>query len=507
MVSTAPFNGNAQVPAANAAAAATTSTLPPPPASAAATTAATTATAATTTTTATDNTGNNNAIGIGKNAVPIAVLEKINFRCRAVLAGHAKGVTSLAFTPDGTRLVSGSGDGTARVWDAATGACVAQLGSEEAVVAAAKAAAAAEAAANAAKSSNRSNKQANNTSASTLAAEAEAAAKAAAEEATRVAAKTGSHTEGINCVAVSPDGFVIGTASDDATAKLWDAATGSLLRTLRGHTHYVFSIVFSPRAALALTGSFDETVRLWCSRSGALLRTLPAHSDPVTSASFSPDGSKMVTSSLDGLIRVWDADTGRCNATLMVCASAPPPCTYACFTPNGRLIMSSALDGKIRLWDAADGRLAKAFRGHEARNFCSVPALLTYCQSRLSFTRMTKEQQAANSALDRNTRQLAVRTRQVVVVGSEDGSIWAWDAASKAVLSVSPRGPPADDPATAAAGPGHAGAVLCIAGHPGTLPVFASAGGAGDNCVRLWVDVDSVEEEELRGNLVGSGSK
>lgn len=473
------------VPAA-AANAATTTTLPPAFALTAAAPAATAAAATTNTATFEDE------------AAAAASLERINFRCRAVLAGHAKGVTSLAFTPDGARLVSGSGDGTARVWDTVTGECVAQLGSEEAVVAAAKAAAAAEAAANATAKGGADNKGGETASASA------AASSLAAGAAARVAAETGSHTEGINCVAVSPDGFTIGTASDDSTAKLWDAATGALLRTLRGHGHYVFSIAFSPRAALALTGSFDETVRLWCSRSGALLRTLPAHSDPVTSASFSPDGSKVVTSSLDGLIRVWDADTGRCDATLMVCASAPPPCSFACFTPNGHLILSSALDGKVRLWDAADGRLAKAFRGHEARNFCSVPALLAYVPTPLAFSRMSKRQQILNSTVDKLTNQVVDRRRQVIVAGSEDGSIWAWDANSKAVLSVSPRGPPADDPAAAAAGPGHAGAVLCVANHPGALPVFASAGGAGDNCVRVWVDVDAIGHEELRGRLVGS---
>ena len=65
--------------------------------------------------------------------------------------------------------------------------------------------------------------------------------------------------------------------------------------------------------------------------------------------------------------------------------------------------------------------------------------------------------------------------------------------------------PARDDPAAAAAGFGHAGAVLCVAAHPRALPVFASAGGAGDCCVRIWVDADAVTEEELRGNLVGRG--
>ena len=469
MVSTAPFTDAAaaatlRVPAATAATAATLPPPPPPPPSSAAwapppaAPAAAAAAANTTTTANTNNTNTAFGAGVGGGgggggrgaAAPLSSEQQqqqqqqqlsVSFRCRAVLAGHAKGVTSLAFTPDGLRLVSGSGDGTARVWDAATGECVAQLGSEEAVAAAAKAAAAAEAASNAAKSGKaNNNNDATGSAAAAAAARLAAEASAAAEEASRVAAKTGSHTEGINCVAVSPDGFVIGTASDDGTAKLWDAATGALLRTLRGHTHYVFSIAFSPRAAQALTGSFDETIRLWCSRSGALLRTLPAHSDPVTSASFSPDGSKIVSSSLDGLVRVWDAETGRCEATLMVCASAPPPCSFAAYTPNGRLLLSASLDGKIRLWDAADGRLARAFRGHEAKNFCSVPALLTYVPSRPAFARMSERQRALNSVVDRATGQLVARRRQVLVAGSEDGAIWAWDAGSKAPLFVSPRG-------------------------------------------------------------------
>ena len=114
--------------------------------------------------------------------------------------GHGDPVWSAAYSPDGKRIVTASGDQTARIWDAATGEELRQL--------------------------------------------------------------TG-HTGSVNSAAYSPDGKSIVTASWDQTARIWDAATGKELRELSGHSGAVNSAAYSPDGKSIVTASGDQTARIW----------------------------------------------------------------------------------------------------------------------------------------------------------------------------------------------------------------------------------------------------
>mmetsp|Transcript_25825 Transcript_25825/g.103165 ORF Transcript_25825/g.103165 Transcript_25825/m.103165 type:complete len:397 (+) Transcript_25825:62-1252(+) len=105
---------------------------------------------------------------------------------------------------------------------------------------------------------------------------------------------------------------VVGTASDDGTAAVWDTATGALKVVLAGHAGYVRGLAFAPDAARVATASWDCTARVWNVADGAVLAVLTAHSDLVAGCAWAPDGARLATCSFDATACLWDvAPRGR----------------------------------------------------------------------------------------------------------------------------------------------------------------------------------------------------
>ena len=127
--------------------------------------------------------------------------------------------------------------------------------------------------------------------------------------------------------AFSPDGKRIVTASEDKTARLWDAETGKPIgEPLKGHEGQVWSAAFSPNGKRIVTASLDKTARLWDAETGKPIgEPLKGHTGPVLSASFSPDGKRIVTASQDKTAQIWDIfpDT---QALVSVAKAAVPRC-------------------------------------------------------------------------------------------------------------------------------------------------------------------------------------
>ena len=115
------------------------------------------------------------------------------------------------------------------------------------------------------------------------------------------------HTGWVRSVSWSPDGTRLATGSDDGTAKVWDAAGGRELLTLKGHTSVVRSVSWSPDGTRLATGSADGTAKVWDAAGGRELLTLKGHTGLVWSVSWSPDGTRLATGSEDGTAKVWDA--------------------------------------------------------------------------------------------------------------------------------------------------------------------------------------------------------
>ena len=111
---------------------------------------------------------------------------------------------------------------------------------------------------------------------------------------------------GVWAVAISPDGKMIAAATYDKTVRLWDVATGRMLRTLIGHTELVQSVEFSPDGTTVVSASADATTKLWEVATGRELRTLNGHTATVLSVTFSPNGKMLGSGSSDGTVRLWD---------------------------------------------------------------------------------------------------------------------------------------------------------------------------------------------------------
>ncbi|HKB42430.1 MAG TPA: hypothetical protein VKD72_38745 [Gemmataceae bacterium] len=92
--------------------------------------------------------------------------------------------------------------------------------------------------------------------------------------------------------------------------KVWDAATGEVIRTLSGHAGYVWGVAFSPGGRYLASASWDSTVKVWDLKAGREVCTLRGHAGHVWGVAFSPDGKRLASASGyagKGEIKVWDA--------------------------------------------------------------------------------------------------------------------------------------------------------------------------------------------------------
>jgi RNA polymerase sigma factor (sigma-70 family) len=288
---------------------------------------------------------------------------------RASLTGHTDLVRSVAFAPDGKTFATGSYDGTAKLWDAATGAELARLpgtGHVHRVEFAPDSRMLATADDSGAikcwdvpSGARRSPFPAPLAGKSfvTFSLNGRLVASGINNDVKLFDAATGKelatlqgHTNQVNPNSeFSPDNRLLATGSYDHTVRVWDVARRQVRFVLRGHTECVPGVAFSPDGRTLASASWDHTVRLWDLAAGEEKAILRGHADKVDSVAFAPDGKFLASGSWDKTIRLWDAKTGETLATLT--GHTAGVCRIA-FSPDGRTLASGASDKTLKLWGA-----------------------------------------------------------------------------------------------------------------------------------------------------------
>jgi WD40 repeat protein/uncharacterized caspase-like protein len=257
-----------------------------------------------------------------------------------VQTGHSQGVNSIAFSPDGKTLASGSSDNTIKLWEVATGRELRTFSGHLRFV-----------------------------TAVVFTDDGKTLASASWDKTVRLwDAGTGKelrtltgHSSFIDALAFTSDGRKLASGSDDKTIKLWDVATGNELRTLTGHSSLITSLAFSGDGKTLASGSGDKTVKLWEVATGRELQMLTGHSQFVTCVAFSADGKTVASGSRDQTIKLWEASTGRELRTL---SGHSGFIRSVAFSPNAQTLASGSEDRTIKLWDVTTGRELAKLTGH-----------------------------------------------------------------------------------------------------------------------------------------------
>ncbi len=235
----------------------------------------------------------------GSHDKTIQIWDASNDRLFRTCTGHSGDVNAVIWSPDGTRLASGSGDKTIQIWDANSGRLV-------------------------------------------------------------LTTYTG-HSGGVTWVAWSPDGKRIASSSYDKTVQVWDAKSGRLLYKYTRHSDAVYAVAWSPDSTRLASCSGDKTVQVWNANNGQLLYKYISHSATVVGVAWSPDSTRLASCSADRTVEVWNANNGR----LLYKYTGHTNYVYkVTWSPDGTYLVSSSGDKTVQVWDASSGRQLYTYTGH-----------------------------------------------------------------------------------------------------------------------------------------------
>jgi WD40 repeat protein len=402
-----------------------------------------------------------------------SLIEGLNdLRELTVVRGHTGSVNSVAVMPDGTRIVTASGDRTARVWDAQTGAELLQIkGHTGAVFAMA------------------------------VTPDGARIVTGSPDGTARIwDARTGAeelqlkgHTDAVFAVAVTPDGARIVTGSADRTARIWDARSGAELLQLKGHTGAVFGVAVTPDGGRIVTGSRDATARVWDAQTGAELLQIKA-TDAIWRVAVTPDGARIVTGSPDGTARIWDARTA---TELLELKGHSDSVNSVAVMPDGDRVVTASADRTARIWDARTGAELLQLKGHSAAVFAMAvtPDGARIVTGSEDNTARVWDARTGAELLQLKGHSGAVLAVAVtpdgahIVTGSPDRTARIWDARTGAELLQLK---------------GHTDSVSAVAVTPDGGRIVT---GSNDGTARVWDATTGVELLQLKGHADEACSK
>ncbi len=252
---------------------------------------------------------------------------------RATLRGHARRLTSLDFSPDGTLLASASDDGTARIWSVADGSCRRELTGHAGSVLAVR-----------------------------FSPDGTTLATAARDGTARLWPVTGDgppnvlsgHGALVRTIAFAPDGRSVATGSDDGTARLWLAGSGVCTGTLRAGTSAVTRLAFVGGGRRLVTGRMRGGLDLWDVATAGHVTPLEGHAAEIRAIVVTPDGTRFATASSDRTVRIWDAEEG---TELLLLRGHAAPILGLAISGDGRELVTTSADRTVRLWARTDAEI------------------------------------------------------------------------------------------------------------------------------------------------------
>ena len=276
----------------------------------------------------------------------VRVWEADSGKLLRTLGGHTEGAVAVAFSSDGSRLLTTSGNGMVMVWDVRTGRQqMARHSGFRAVIS------------------------------KTVAVFGLGGSRVACSTHDLLDSDTGitvttllNHGH-VSFMATSPDGRTLATGMAMGGVHLTDFTTGNRLASLSGHTSLVRAIAFNRDGDMLLTGSQDGTVRLWDARRdgqiGDEIQLFRGHEGAVESVLFTPDRRRIITAATDGTVRIWDAVGGSELVTLP--GQRDYPKAFA-LSPDGTLLVTALDDSGPRIWGLSNAEIFSARQSLTAGN-------------------------------------------------------------------------------------------------------------------------------------------